>query len=378
MKKKYFLENYTFFYLSVSEKVCTFAHVIELDRHIEILLLDNDCVIVPGLGGFMAHHMEARYDEQEKLFLPPLRTPGFNPQLVINDSLLVQSYIEAYDISYPEAFRRIESEVNELKQRIENEGYYELNDVGTLKLNEEGCYVFTPCEAGILTPELYGLSSFDMPRLGETVSTAAIQEKYGNMETALPVAEVKEPVYTTTDSESYEHAITIPMSWVRNAVAVAAAIIAFFLITTPVSNSRQESIQSSSVLPVMAKSAVVGEDAIEREAIHTENAATDAEAETEDEIENLTAVEEAPQQVQAPAAPEKEYCIVLASHVSKRNAENYVNELRQKGYDQASVYVRKGVVRVIYGSYPTESMAYKTAHKLHAISGFEEAWVMKK
>lgn len=218
--------------MDYSEKKINFALVIELERHIEILLLNNDCVIVPGLGGFMTNHVEARYDDEDHMFLPPLRTLGFNPKLRLNDSLLAQSYIEAYDISYPEAFRRIESEVNELKQRIENEGYYELNDVGTLKLNEEGCYVFTPCEAGILTPELYGLSSFDMPRLGETVPTAAIQEKYGNMETALPVAEVKEPVYTTTDSESYEHAITIPMSWVRNAVAVAAAIITFFLITT--------------------------------------------------------------------------------------------------------------------------------------------------
>ena len=45
----------------------------------------------------MAHNISARYEEQEHLFLPPLRTLGFNPQLNINDSLLVQSYIEAYD-----------------------------------------------------------------------------------------------------------------------------------------------------------------------------------------------------------------------------------------------------------------------------------------
>ena len=42
--------------------------MIELDRHIEILLLSNDCVIVPGLGGFMTHHVEARYDEDDQMF----------------------------------------------------------------------------------------------------------------------------------------------------------------------------------------------------------------------------------------------------------------------------------------------------------------------
>ena len=116
-------------YLVFSDKCSNFAVVIELERHIEILLLDNDCVIVPGLGGFTAHHVEARYDEADGVFLPPLRTLGFNPQLKINDSLLVQSYIEAYDISYPEALRRIESEVDELCQRLANDGYYEMTDI---------------------------------------------------------------------------------------------------------------------------------------------------------------------------------------------------------------------------------------------------------
>ena len=37
--------------------------MIELAKHIEILLLDNDCVIVPEFGGFMAHHVNSVYDE---------------------------------------------------------------------------------------------------------------------------------------------------------------------------------------------------------------------------------------------------------------------------------------------------------------------------
>ena len=106
----------------MSQKSCTFALVIELERHIEILLLSNDCVIVPDLGGFMAHHLEARYDDEECMFLPPQRTLGFNPQLKLNDSLLAQSYVEAYDISYPEAIRRIEAEVAEVRQYLDNAG----------------------------------------------------------------------------------------------------------------------------------------------------------------------------------------------------------------------------------------------------------------
>ena len=184
--------------------------MIELDRHIEILLLSNDCVIVPGLGGFMAHHVDARYDEEDASFLPPLRTLGFNPQLKMNDSLLVQSYIEAYDISYPEALRRIESEVDELRQHLETNGRFELNDLGVLQLNDEGNMEFEPCEAGILTPDLYGLSTFEMKPL-------AIQQ--AEEEPAAPVTDETE-VQEVDD----EPAITIRMSWLRNVVAAAAAV----------------------------------------------------------------------------------------------------------------------------------------------------------
>ena len=55
--------------------------MIELARHIEILLLENDCVIIPDFGGFIAHYQPARYIKEENLYLPPVRTIGFNPQL---------------------------------------------------------------------------------------------------------------------------------------------------------------------------------------------------------------------------------------------------------------------------------------------------------
>ena len=113
------------------------------------------------------HHVDARYDGRDSMFLPPLRTIGFNPQLQMNDSLLALSYVEAYDISYPEALNRIADEVTEMRQTLENSGKFELNDIGTIILNEDGNYTFEPCEAGILTPELYGLGGLNMLPLAQ-------------------------------------------------------------------------------------------------------------------------------------------------------------------------------------------------------------------
>ena len=178
----------------ICEKNSTFALVIELQRHIEILLLNNDCVIVPGFGGFITHSIPARYEYHDNCFLPPLRTLGFNPQLQMNDSVLVQSYVEAYDLSYPEALRRIEGEVAELRQCLEDKGRYTLENLGELTINQDGNYEFSPCESGILSPELYGLGtvSFKTLKGGEIPQQQEIlQQKQPQVITDEPVVAVK-------------------------------------------------------------------------------------------------------------------------------------------------------------------------------------------
>lgn len=184
-----------------------FANVIKLDRHIEILLLENDCVIVPGLGGFVAHRIPARYDEQDGLFLPPYRTLGFNAQLRMNDSLLVQSYVDAYDLSYPEALQQIENEVEEIYQALGEEGVFELNDLGSLSRNSDGNLAFEPFESGILTPLYYGLSSYEFPKL------------ISNNQSATSIADIKpqkQGVVFVDDTDATNKRLSISMRAVRN------------------------------------------------------------------------------------------------------------------------------------------------------------------
>lgn len=372
--------------------------MIELERHIEILLLSNDCVIVPTLGGFMAHHVDARYDENDNMFLPPLRTLGFNPQLKLNDSLLAQSYVEAYDISYPEAIRRIEGEVRELKQRLDNEGCYELNDIGTLYLNDEGNYQFEPCEAGILTPGLYGLSSFEMRRIATDAGQDATDEKpvmHVHVKERKAVetkknsvkAEQKVMAEDSHEAEDDDNFIKIKVAWLRNAVAVAAAIVAFLVITTPISNSDKSNLymsnmQTDAMMRLMPKDtnngtikitkAQIKESARHSDTIAAKQAKADAESAKADTEHDK---DEAETQSRKDA---KGYCIVMASHVTRTNAETYVNELHDCGYDQAHTYIHNNVVRVVYGNYTNQSEAYATLRTIRGNKYFEQAWVYKK
>lgn len=351
--------------------------MIELDRHIEILLLYNDCVIVPGLGGFMAHHVEAHFDEEDFMFFPPLRSLGFNPQLKLNDSLLAQSYVEAYDISYPEALRRIEEEVNELKQHLDNEGFFVLNGIGALKVNDDGNIVFEPCEAGILTPSLYGLSSFEMKPINDSaVDCGLMLPDKGREDEELSAS------YSKGQTQEEEgKTIQIKVAWIRNAVAVVAAVIAFFVFATPISNSTRSVVATSDIgnsvlVQFSPKEMTKGEVKLTSEQV--QQAMTQNDADTL--AKNIKADEENRDSFIHKKDTQKinGYCIVLASHVTRRNAANYVERLHREGYDDAYVYEHNGMVRVVYGNYESRNNAYSELQKVRDCEYFNQSWVYKK
>ena len=372
-----------------SDKCSNFAVVIEIERHIEILLLDNDCVIVPGLGGFTAHHVEARFDESDDVFLPPLRTLGFNHQLKINDSLLVQSYIEAYDISYPEALRRIEGEVEELRQRLANDGYYEMTDIGVLEMNEDGNIIFTPCEAGILTPELYGLSSFEMqPLMAEesTTSASSTQVQKPNVEPTPITTTVFDQVgqkeetsandagQDTDTDEDAEKTICIKVSWLRNAGIAAAAALLLFFVIFPISHSGLKNVNigdfngTSFFSKLMPKDSQMNNINIsEIKASAKDSSRQSVKDSVKDSIKGIE-----------PKVKSDTFCIVLASCIPQKNAERYVEQLHKKGFDKAYAMVNNKMVRVIYGNYTSETDAYNDLQKIRSKDEFEQAWILKK
>ena len=348
--------------------------MIELARHIEILLLSNDCVIVPDLGGFMAHHVDSRYDDKEALFLPPLRTIGFNPQLKMNDSLLVQSYIEAYDISYPEALARIEDEVNEVKQHLEHDGSYEFCDIGVLVLNENGNLEFNPCEAGILTPELYGLSSFNMFSLDKLF----VEEVEANKKELLAATEPEEtksatilPFPDEDDDEKEERTIEVRVSLLRNIAAACIIIVCFLLFSKPLSDGGSSHLLKSKIDTGILTRIMPKDITSEKDFSKDLVAGKDANKASE------TKAAEEEKEVEAPKV-EGHYTIVLASRVPKANAEDFVKELKKRGLSDSRVLDKpNSSTKVVFGSYSNEGEARKALSKYSDNSEFSDAWILK-
>lgn len=312
----------------------------ELERHIEVLLLSNDCVIVPGLGGFVAHHVQASYDERDHSFIPPTRTLGFNPQLVINDSLLVQSYIDTFDISYPEALNRIEQEVKAIKGHLSEKGEYEFHGLGQLAYNAEGNLLFQPYSSGILSPNLYGLGLLDFERI------------------STPLFQLTNASKNLTSSS--ERVVTIKVKTLRKIVAAAVAVFGFFLFANPFgghSSNQTEATFLGSFFNHLTRSSAM--TASEQDVSRL----------------NLVTAEKAATTVETPVQ-EGTYHIVLACKIPRQNAEMMLDELKSDGIN-ANITEKDGNVMVLYGNYTSQADALQSMKDMSGHKYFNSAWILK-
>ncbi len=358
--------------------------MIELSRHIEKLLLEHDCVIVPDLGGFVTHYTPARRSEQENLFLPPCRTLGFNPLLRINDGLLVQSVMSVHDLSFSDASRLIEEEVNQIHTLLRDTGKIQLGNVGELHCGITGQYEFIPNDPDLLSPALYGLDAF-------------------YMEEVAPEIKVK-PVFRArrvADPPSSSYTIHINRTFVRGLVASVAAVCMLLFFSPSVENTYIPEENYATLLPssllsqLNDYSLLFSPLALSEIKTPQENEDTETE-ENEEELQNVkpVAVKEVivasssensaePAQTVVPSggtgnvsSPSRSYHLIVSSLVRVTDAEAQVEGLRRQGYQGASVIVGDGKVRVSICSFEDRQEAYRQLALYREKQGFESAWLL--
>ena len=384
--------------------------MIELAQHIEVLLLENDCVIVPGLGGFVAHYTPPMRVAEENVFLPPTRIIGFNPQLKMNDGLLVQSYMAVYDTDFSDATRIVEKEVAHIFTALHEEGKVDLPNIGELRYSIHGIYDFVPYDHKITTPYLYGLDSFEMQELAE------LKKPY--MEKTIRYSV---PVVPEDKKRRFE--IKFNRSYLSNAVAMIAVVALFFFLSTPIENTEVvegnyaqllpnelfEMIEKESlainpivvsrkadtpkasaqkntgqkakkkVVPVAVREVKVGQANAQNAPVVSQPKQQAAEVSsstsvtTKSEIQKTTAGTVAPSLVSA-----QKYHVIIASVGTEKDAEAMAKQLIEKGYPHAKAIVGDGKMRVSIESCGTETEAYQALNRVRQNETYKNAWVLKK
>ena len=82
--------------------------------HISKLLYYNDCVIIPGLGGFVTDYAPAKIHPNTHTFFPPSKSILFNAKLTNDDGILMHFIAQEEKISYADAKREINYFVQDL------------------------------------------------------------------------------------------------------------------------------------------------------------------------------------------------------------------------------------------------------------------------
>lgn len=144
--------------------------------HIEYLLQNHDCVVVPGLGAILAHGMAPYYSVEDGRWMAPRRVLSFNPDLSRSDGLLVDSVARKRQISKDAAALAVRKDVESIRRILESEHRVELGAVGVLEMSGDGLLSFTPGVCEWLSPGFMWLPSPSMALLPKASEIAGVYE----------------------------------------------------------------------------------------------------------------------------------------------------------------------------------------------------------
>ena len=106
--------------------------LVKIDRHISDLLRDNECVIVPNMGGFLSSHSCVGIHSMQYSSTPFSIKFSFNVLLNYNDGLLANHIVQHEKLTYNEALKEIEKFVNEFHHELDSGKKFIIEQVGVL------------------------------------------------------------------------------------------------------------------------------------------------------------------------------------------------------------------------------------------------------
>ena len=325
----------------------------KLVKNITKLIAQHNCVIMPGIGAFLAHRVPAYYSAKEKIFMPPHRELGFNPQVTVDDALLLSEYMGEGLLSYEDANKSLSNDIDSLRSRLSDKGTVCFGDLGTFTMDIEGTISFTPNANSIDDPHNYGF---------EPLAIAPLKE-----------LKKKDIVIKRNSISKYVS-------------AVAAAIIIIFVLA-PFSNNLynndvQVSVAGFTPVEKVAKTTVatISETACEiapveetvTAHIYTEPAEVEAEITLSDEVVAV-AVEEIQEADDIVVESTTQYSIIVASTPNPKNAQLAIKELSRKMQADYKVVEGDRRFRIAIESYNSEEEANDALERIQAT--FSDAWV---
>ncbi|MFM7055079.1 MAG: SPOR domain-containing protein [Bacteroidota bacterium] len=334
----------------------------DLDGHIRDLLYDHDCVIVMGLGGFIAHYHPATINESLRFITPPSKRIAFNAALRNNDGLLAHHISYKEKLSYAQACAAVTEYAESIKAELERGGKHKIEKVGVLFSDNSGNTQFLPDTSTNFLPDSFGLP------IVQAVPIAASEE--------LAQTGTNDPAvfeFGTNETEHFEK----PVKRLRIMEMIPAAAVLALLVMAPPLIDRFNAHMGSLVPFTRIDEVVSGEQVVippmpQIEIMQPENASevvveptldtavqsvvTNPVVETPivDSTTNPTLVsagmlsasssvlEKGSEESSSNASSKINYHVIVGSYKNRQNAKRMVKELRTAGIEAEIISRRDG------------------------------------
>ena len=390
----------------------TFAAVKDLSRHIEYLLTEQTSIAIPGIGMFTTEELPAKYYSEENIYIPPVRSVHFNSAITEDDGKLENCLIQLHRVTRGVAKKWITEYLDHINQSLMEANNMPIGTIGQLVLRD-GKIEFEVCDAGVNSPELYGLDSFHFEKLPSYAHKNRI---------------IKDPTHVT---------IRLRRSTVRRAMTAAAMIIVALTVIVPnhgfftqrgfqaklastesivnIFNRFPQPISNSSnpEVTITPEPIIVADNASKQNTLATEQTSvvvcdmvaitpaepiqsqevvaesttettevqivTSAEIEVAETIVQPTVAETVTEEKEAPVQLEaKGYCVVMASAITHKGAALLINKLAKEGFTNAVKHTDNGMLRVVLTGFPNEEAARATLAIVRATDDtYSGSWIKK-
>lgn len=336
----------------------------EFTSHIDYLIQKHDCVIIPDFGGFVLNR-EVAATASDGSMTPPRVSVGFNPELKYNDGLLAESYMNAYSISYDAACKRLTDVVKRLNTVLSLKQPLQIGQLGKLSLDTENRLIFEPNNnLSAFHPETFGLSVLDIKRL-------------------VDIEEIQKISITANRHSVYKRMFA-------GIGAAAAAILVFFVTSTPISENENLQIQKSGFFAdlISTSATLSSSNAETMPAVDILAAEPSAEAKKEEfGAENKTILAatktvEPATKTETPIVkeePKGKFFVIIASAGGKSEAKRVLKKFQEQGYKNADIIDSRDRSRIYIASFADRSQAesYLASFKKNNPK-LNDAWVFTR
>lgn len=297
-----------------------------LSQHIEYLLIRRECVILPGIGAFIATRRNARIDSESETLLPPSREISFNPEVSTDDGMLAHSVARYLGCGFERGRQVVQKSLEHLSEELDSRGNVMVGNLGTLS-KQEGRLRFIPLMDSIRLERMLGSKSIP---LSEPEMRPAYDEK------------------NIDGFDSRYYVIRIPKSMARVAAAVLATILVCLSVLLPSAERKSETMVAS-VVPVenlvnTSTNESVKEKIAEKEGLLV----ADPVAASEVNSENDKNAE--------PEAGEERFYLIVGTFATESGAEKFRKMREAAGDDLEICKGRKGICRVSYARGERETL----------------------